>query len=147
MNQAPGKAPIEFNFLVTNFILPNRNILKEFIRSIFRKYNRKFSSVQIVFCSDQYLLNINRQFLQHDYLTDIITFNLATGNQPIEAELYISVDRVKENAHLLKEPFQHELHRVIFHGILHLCGLNDKTEQETQKMRVAESTLLHQYFL
>ena len=147
MNQAPGKAPIEFNFLVTNFILPNRNILKEFIRSIFRKYNRKFSSVQIVFCTDQYLLNINRQFLQHDYLTDIITFNLATGNQPIEAELYISVDRVKENAHLLKEPFQHELHRVIFHGILHLCGLNDKTEQETQKMRAAESTLLHQYFL
>ena len=142
----PGNSTISFNFLVTNFSLPNRNILKEFIRSIFRKYNKKIASVQVIFCSDKYLLNINKQFLQHDYLTDIITFNLATGNQPIEAELYISIDRVKDNALDLNESFQQELHRVLFHGILHLCGLNDKTERERQRMRIAESTLLHQYF-
>ncbi len=146
MNHIPGNPTISFNFLVTNFRLPNRNILKEFIRSIFRKYNKKFASVQVIFCSDKYLLNINKQFLQHDYLTDIITFNLATGNQPIEAELYISIDRVKDNALDLNESFQQELHRVLFHGILHLCGLNDKTEKERQRMRIAESTLLHQYF-
>jgi rRNA maturation RNase YbeY len=146
MNGAAGKGPITFNFLVNNFTLPNRNILKEFIRSIFRKYNKKFKSVEVIFCSDEYLLEMNRQFLQHDYLTDIITFNLAAGNQPIEAELYISVDRVKDNAGLLGESFQHELHRILFHGILHLCGLNDKTEQDILKMRAAETTLLHQYF-
>ena len=146
MNHLSGKPVVNFNFLVTNFLLPNRNILKEFIRSIFRKYNKKFTSVEVIFCSDKYLLNINKEFLQHDYLTDIITFNLSSGNQPIEAELYISVDRVKENAKDLNEPFQQELHRVLFHGILHLCGLNDKTEKDRQRMRIAESTLLHQYF-
>ena len=146
MNHINGKPPVEFNFLVTNFTLPNRNILKEFIRSIFRKYNKKFTSVQVIFCSDKYLLDINRQFLQHDYLTDIITFNLAGPGQPIEAELYISVDRVKDNAKDLDEPFIQELHRVLFHGILHLCGLNDKTPTEVERMRIAESTLLHQYF-
>ncbi len=146
MNHLNGKPPVQFNFLVTNFTLPNRNILKEFIRSIFRKYNKKFTSVQVIFCSDNYLLNINKQFLQHDYLTDIITFNLAPKGGPIEAELYISVDRVKANARDLDEPFQHELHRVLFHGLLHLCGLNDKTERDIQRMRIAESTLLHQYF-
>jgi len=146
MNHLAGKPPVTFNFLVTNFSLPNRNILKEFIRSIFRKYNKKFTSVQVVFCSDKYLLDLNRQFLQHDYLTDILTFNLSPGNQPVEAELYISVDRVKDNANDLNLSFQEELHRVLFHGILHLCGLNDKTEKEQQRMRIAESTLLHQYF-
>lgn len=146
MNSETGKPLVAFNFLVSNFSLPNRNILKEFIRSIFRKYNKKFKSVEIVFCSDAYLLEINKQFLLHDYLTDIITFNLATEHQPIEAELYISVERVKENAGLLDEPFQHELHRVLFHGILHLCGLNDKTQTDIQRMRIAESILLHQYF-
>ena len=146
MNHLNGKPPVQFNFLATNFHLPNRNILKEFIRSIFRKYNKKIKSVQVIFCSDKYLLNINKQFLQHDYLTDIITFDLALPGQPIEAELYISVDRVKDNAKDLDEPFLHELHRVLFHGVLHLCGLNDKTASDVQRMRIAESTLLHQYF-
>jgi rRNA maturation RNase YbeY len=109
---------------------------------------RPLGSLNIIFCSDEHLLGINRDFLQHDYYTDIITFDLsASSNAPLEAELYISVDRVKENATTLGQPFYRELHRVIFHGLLHLLGYKDKQKKDQALMREMEERLLEAYFL
>ena len=102
-------------------------------------------SLDVIFCTDDYLLEINRDFLKHDYYTDIITFNLAPPKYPVVAELYISVDRVRENAEALCISFKAEVHRVIFHGILHLCGYKDKTKKETSLIRKKENLLLTQY--
>jgi len=90
------------------------------------------------------VLAINRQFLSHDFYTDIITFNLSDSNA-IQAEIYISVDRVKDNATQLGVSFKSELHRVIFHGVLHLCGYRDKNRVETKEMRSKEEFYLHKY--
>lgn len=88
---------------------------------------------------------MNRDFLQHDYYTDIITFGLSEKNQPIEAEIYISIDRVKDNAKTLENNYQQEMLRVIFHGALHLCGFKDKTKSEISVMRAKEDQYLQQY--
>ena len=120
--------------------------LKEFIRRIFKSYRRKVQSLDIIFCSDQYLLEINREYLQHDYFTDIVTFDLAERGAAAIGEMYISVDRVKENAGTEGTSFSDELHRVVFHGVLHLCGLGDKKKADQQKMRKAEDSSLARYF-
>ena len=88
---------------------------------------------------------MNNQYLGHNYFTDIITFNLAEKGQPIAGEIYISVDRVSENARDLKVTFKEEMLRVIFHGILHLCGYGDKTKAETKEMRTREDYYLKKY--
>ena len=98
-----------------------------------------------IFCNDKRLLDINQQYLKHDYYTDIITFNLSEEDNKITGEIYISVDRVKENAELLGLSTAAELHRVIFHGALHLCGYKDKTSGEKVKMRGKEDYYLFKY--
>jgi rRNA maturation RNase YbeY len=135
-----------FFFENKDFSLKQRTILKRFIESIFSKEKKKLESLNYVFVADKRLLEINRQFLQHDYYTDIITFNLS-GNASIHAEVYISIDRVRENAKKLDVSFKSELHRVIFHGALHLCGYNDKSKREIEKMREKEDFYLYQYFI
>jgi probable rRNA maturation factor len=93
------------------------------------------------------LLQINRDFLQHDFYTDIITFDMSEkGDNFLQSEIYISVDRVKDNAHQNGRSFKEELHRVIFHGILHLCGYKDKTKREEELMRSMEDKCLNEYF-
>lgn len=137
--------PINFYFPYRQFALKNRKELKLFIGGTFKAEKKNLSSLQYIFCSDDYLLEINRQYLQHDYYTDIITFNLGT-EKSIEGEIYISVERVKENAQLMHTSFKEELHRVIFHGILHLCGHKDTLKSEKQDMRRKEDRLLQLYF-
>src|ERR1700749_3604704 len=117
---------IHFFFQKPVASLKQRNQLKRFLLTIFKKEKHSLNSLTYIFCSDDELLEINRQFLKHDYFTDIITFNLAPKNAPIEGEVYISIDRVKDNALLLGTNIKEELHRVIFHGALHLCGYKDK---------------------
>lgn len=107
---------------------------------------KKLASLNFVFCSDKELLTINKEYLSHDYYTDIITFELSERGQPVEGEIYISVDRVAENAQKLKEPLSRELHRVVFHGVLHLCGYSDKTKRLRAKMEEAENYYLSRYF-
>ncbi len=124
--------------------LVRRNDLKQFIESIFRKEKKKLASVNYIFCSDKRLLEINQQFLQHDYYTDIITFDLSESNETA-AEIYISVDRVKDNAKTLGVSFRQELHRVVFHGALHLCGYGDKSKVQEQEMRTMEDYYLRKY--
>ena len=114
--------------------LSDKKRLKAFVASIFQKEKKKMESLSYIFCTDEYLLEINKQFLNHDYYTDIITFNLAGAKQPVIGDIYISIDRVKDNAKALDHPFSTELLRVIFHGALHLCGYKDKTAAETALM-------------
>lgn len=137
--------PVHFHFQ-KKVDLKQRKKLKAFIPEIFI-FNRKLGgNISFVFCSDEYLLNINKDFLQHDYYTDIITFNLSPkGQATIDAEVYISVDRVKDNAFNLKIPFQVELQRVIFHGILHLCGFKDKSKNDILEMRKKEDECLKKF--
>jgi rRNA maturation RNase YbeY len=101
--------------------------------------------IHYIFCSDDYLLEINQQHLQHDFYTDIITFGLSDPGQPINAEVYISIDRVRENARKFHTPVNQELHRVIFHGALHLCGYKDKRRKDQVLMREMEDKYLHLY--
>jgi len=126
--------------------LNNRQLLKAFIVSMFRKERKSLEKVNIIFCDDKFLLSLNLQFLHHDYYTDILSFPLSERGQPINAEIYISIDRVKDNAKNLETSFREELHRVIFHGILHFCGYNDKSQQEIKRMRALEDQYLISYF-
>jgi probable rRNA maturation factor len=134
-----------FFFEYSSFSLLNRKKLKCFIESIFQKEKKKLVSLNFIFCSDKKLLEINQQFLRHDYFTDIITFDLSQSSS-IQAEIYISVERVRDNAKTMGVPFKEELHRVIFHGVLHLCGYNDKGQKEVIKMRGLENFHLSRYF-
>ena len=120
-----------------------RTALKGMLQDLFEQEGRKLTSLHYVFCSDEYLLQINKDFLQHDYYTDIITFEMADSPRAgVEGEIYISVDRVRENARDLGVRFYEELLRVIFHGALHLCGYKDKTEKDAKRMRGMEDKYL-----
>ncbi len=138
---------IHFHFLEGGLTLSDRGRLKLFIASLFKKERKRLAEIHYVFCSDDYLLEVNRQFLQHDFYTDIITFDLSEPtDQAINAEIYISVDRVRDNAHQFSSSLKNELHRVIFHGALHLCGYGDKKKGEALLMRKMEDKYLGLYF-
>lgn len=136
-------------FFQKRVTLVDRKRLKSFLSKILERECHKTSGeVRVIFCSDEFLLQINKQYLNHDYYTDIITFPYSNeSDDMIDAELYISVDRISENAKQLKTSIKTELHRVIFHGVLHLCGYGDKTKQEIERIRKKEDDLLSKYFL
>jgi rRNA maturation RNase YbeY len=140
-----SKSKIYF-FFQTPVSLQQRTRLKKYVEGLFRKEKKKLQSLNYVFCTDEELLEINRQYLNHDYYTDIITFELSPKDSPIDGEIYISMDRVKDNARSLGQSFYMELHRVIFHGALHLCGYRDKRKSEIKKMREMEAKYLKEYF-
>jgi len=137
---------VSFFFEQVSFSLTQRTELKKFIEALFKNEGCRLKNLNYVFCTDKKLLSINRQFLQHDYFTDIITFDLSETSNAISAEIYISIDRVRENALNHDESFRRELHRVIFHGSLHLCGYADKTNIERKMMRLKEDIYLKKYF-
>ncbi len=124
------------------FVFKGKRKLKLFIELLFKKEGVQIDQINYVFCSDKYLLTINQSFLQHDFYTDIITFDLSEKNQAKSAEIYISIERVAENAKNLSVQYQTELLRVIFHGALHLCGYHDKKKVDIQKMRQKEDFYL-----
>ncbi len=138
------KITVQFHFL-RPCTLPNRSVLKKFILSIFKKEKKVLEALNIIFCDDEYLLGLNRQFLHHDFFTDILSFPLSRANQPLIAEIYISVDRVYENAQTAGSSFKEELHRVIFHGVLHFCGYRDKSKADITTMRSMEEKYLNIY--
>ena len=111
------------------------------IRRVAATYGRKVGEVGYLFCDDEKILEVNREYLQHDYYTDIITFDYDEGDE-INGDLVISLDTVRSNAEQLGKPYDEELHRVIIHGILHLCGLNDKGPGERELMEAAENRAL-----
>lgn len=137
---------VQFYIADTKITLKERTKLKGFIISIFLKEGKKINYINYIFCSDEYLLSINREFLKHDYYTDIITFNLSGIQDPINGEVYISIDRIRENAKNLQVSIKSEFHRVVFHGALHLCGYKDKKRADKQLMRKQEDKYLNSYF-
>lgn len=137
---------IHFFFQAPVTQLRKRTELKAFIKTIFKDNKRAIGNINFIFCCDEDLLAINREHLQHDYYTDIITFDLSETPQKTDADIYISYERVRDNAAQLKKSIKSELHRVIFHGCLHLCGFKDKTPADEQQMRSEEDKYLKKYF-
>ncbi len=131
---------IEF-FSQTNFKIQDPESLIFWISDTISQENHKLGDLSYVFCDDDYLHNLNVKFLNHDTLTDIISFDNSLGKQ-INGEIYISVDRVKENAELYNVVFLEELHRVIIHGVLHFCGYKDKSKQQQELMTQKENEAL-----
>ena len=115
------------------------------MEGIFRGEGKELKSLNVIFCSDNYLRSINRDYLKHDYYTDIVTFELSEPEKPVEGEIYISIDRVIQNALVFRVPRAKELHRVIIHGVLHLCGYEDKTKSKKNQMTALEDLYLTAY--
>lgn len=133
--------PITFFSQHIRFSLKKKSVVEKLILSVVRKEKKKLGDINFIFCSDEFLLVLNKKFLKHDTLTDIITFQYA-DNKKLSAEIFISVPRVKENAKKFKVPFENELQRVMIHGILHLCGYKDKKTGDKKKMREKEDYYL-----
>lgn len=125
---------------------PSKKKLKEWLNTVASSHKKTIKNLAYNFCSDEELLQINQQFLKHNTYTDIITFDYCEQNL-IAGEIYVSVERVAENAEKLKTIFEEELLRVLAHGLLHLCGYKDKTPEHQKKMRAAENLAIKQFTL
>lgn len=131
---------IQFSFQ-TNYPLKSRTKIKQWIKQVIEAKGKKTGNITYIFCDDEYLLEVNKQYLQHDYYTDVITFDYVE-NDLISGDIFISTDRVRENALAFGSSEKEELHRVIIHGALHLLGLKDKSKKEASQMRQAENEAL-----
>jgi rRNA maturation RNase YbeY len=138
---------IQFNYLIKPFYFSERTVLKNFLLHQITNEGYNVDTINFIFCNDDYIIEINKQYLQHDTYTDIITFQLSEKGQPIISDIYISVERVRENALVYNTRFSIELHRVIFHGCLHLCGFKDKKKSDASLMREKENEYLYKYFV
>ncbi len=118
-----------------------KRITTEWVKEVANSYGKRVGEIAYIFCSDDKILEVNRQYLEHDYFTDIITFDYTEGNR-ISGDLFISLDTVKTNADQFMQNYNDELHRTIIHGILHLCGINDKGPGEREIMEAAENKAL-----
>lgn len=119
----------------------DRSLLREWIAAVAKKHGRILGDIAYIFCDDPTIIEVNRQFLQHDYYTDIITFDYSRGRL-ISGDMFISLETVATNAEASGEPYPRELRRVIIHGILHLCGINDKGPGEREIMEACENEAL-----
>jgi probable rRNA maturation factor len=126
-----------------NYRIRHKRLIKDWIQKTILKEGKTPGSINIILSSDEYLVKLNEKYLKHDTFTDIITFD-NSDKEIVSGDLYISIQRVKENALTYLQNTVDELHRVIIHGILHLCGYDDKSENESAKMRAAESFYLSQ---
>ena len=115
--------------------------VREWIKAVAATYGKRVGPISYFFCSDKRILEVNLEYLQHDYYTDIITFDYCEGNK-LSGDIFISLETVCSNAEMLHQPHEQELHRVIIHGILHLCGINDKGPGEREIMEAAENKAL-----
>lgn len=134
---ASTEALVQLYYEDTSYRRDDLDNISSWVAAIFNKHKTAFLEINYIFCSDEYLLKVNQDYLQHDYYTDIITF--CNSKEPIQSDIFISVDRVKENAQQLNQSFEQELLRVMAHGVLHLIGLDDKTEEGKQEMREEET--------
>lgn len=144
MEGAKRDKMIYFQTADIKFTLRHKTLLKEWIKSVIIKKKRKPGEITFIFCSDDYLLTINQQYLNHNTYTDIVTFDYSKGDaqQPVSGDIFISIDRVKENSLKYSNSPEKELHRVIIHGILHLLGYKDKTKADKAEMTKQENGCL-----
>jgi probable rRNA maturation factor len=131
---------IDFNY-ETEFTLDNEGAISNWISNVIKSENKKEGEINYIFCDDEYLLQINQEHLQHDYYTDIISFDYTVGNE-INGDMFISIERVKDNAIDFNVAFEEELKRVLVHGILHYAGYKDKSEADELLMRSKEDEKL-----
>lgn len=133
-------------FQTINAAMPDidQPAIRTWVQTVVGSYGRRTGDIAYIFVDDEEILRVNRQFLQHDYYTDIITFDYNDGDI-VSGDLFISLDTVHSNADGLQAPYAQELHRVIIHGILHLCGINDKGPGEREIMEAAENQALSLY--
>jgi rRNA maturation RNase YbeY len=115
--------------------------VRTWVKAVAATYGKRVGEISYFFCNDEKILEVNREYLQHDYYTDIITFDYCEGNR-LSGDLFISLDTVRSNAEMLDTNYYTELHRVIIHGVLHLCGINDKGPGEREIMEAAENKAL-----
>lgn len=125
-----------------NFTLRQKIKLRNWIRTTIEHNQYKLEVINYIFTSDNYLLTINKEYLDHDTFTDVITFNQSTNPKLLEADIYISIERIKKNAKKFNLPISDELHRVMIHGVLHLLGFTDKDDSEKAVMRKKENHYL-----
>lgn len=116
----------------------------EWLENLIISENKKPGDINYIFCDDDYLLKVNQDFLDHDYYTDIITFDYVKG-KTISGDIFVSLPRILDNASTLSQDFEKEFYRVLAHGILHLCGYKDKTEEEQNQMRAKEDFYINQF--
>ncbi len=135
-------SPINYFYEDTGFILENQAALNTWIENTIQSENHTLVSINYIFCSDAHLLQVNRDYLNHDYYTDIITFDNSESEQELESDIFISIDRVEDNAFDNNTDFTSEIHRVMIHGVLHLIGYNDKSSEEKKEMREKENAYL-----
>jgi len=135
-------ASIQFFSEEIKFKVPQPKKIKTWILSCIKDEGKSSGNINFIFCKDSYLHQINVAYLKHDTFTDIITFDNSEDNSIIEGDIYISIERIKENAEKFKVGFDDELHRVIIHGVLHLIGYSDKTSHLKQEMRKKEDAYL-----
>ena len=128
-----------------SFSIPNKKKIRVLIKQLCLSEKKDLSFLNLIFCSDEYLLEINKKHLNHDYFTDVITFDFSEDNKKIEGDVYISVDRVADNAIKHKQEKDSELIRTIIHGTLHLFGYKDKTKKEKEIMTSKENKYLSLY--
>lgn len=134
---------IYYNNIDNKYKIKEKRNINSWIKLCIAEEGKKINTISFNLCSDEYILQLNNEALQHDYYTDIITFELNEKNEPIEGDIYISIDRVKDNAKTLNIPFITELQRVLIHGVLHLCGYKDKSTKEEKQMREKENYYLN----
>ena len=132
---------IRFSSQSGNFELAEPQKVRQWVAEVIRRRGMAVGNINYLFCDDEYLLEVNQQYLQHDTYTDIITFDYVAGTL-VSGDIVISVDRVGENAGMFGVPFEQELHRVVIHGVLHLLGQGDKSESEAAEMRRLEEAAL-----
>lgn len=137
---------IYFYYINIQYRLPKISPIKTLVKDIIVQENKQIQNINFIFCDDEHLLDINKQYLQHDYYTDIITFYFG-NSYLIDGECYISIDRVTDNAKKFEEPFERELVRVISHGVLHLCGYKDTTNEEIRIMREKEDIYIQRFLI
>lgn len=142
LSESSTDQKLVFIYEYAGFSLDNENALADWIIKVAHSKERTIECIEYVFCDDPYLLSLNKKHLNHNYLTDILTFPLQSS--PIEANIFISIDRVRENAITYKVGFEDELHRVMIHGVLHLLGLEDDNEESKNKMREEENRCLEE---
>ena len=132
---------VSFHSKQISFTLPNQRVVADWLQKVSVSEKKKLTEVSYIFCSDDYLLEMNRQYLNHDYFTDVITFDYCEGND-VSGDVFISIERVSENAQTVGVPTIDELHRVMVHGLLHLLGYADKSDTDKQQMTSKEDFYL-----
>ena len=133
---------INFFLENVNYSILNKNKIRIWLQNAISNENKKITEINYIFCNDSFLLKLNKKFLNHNTLTDVISFNMSVASDILAGEIYISIERVKFNARLFNVKMQDELHRVMIHGLLHLAAYNDSTESEKEIMRRKEDYYL-----